>query len=169
MKIFLIGFMGVGKTTIGKKVAAALHIPFLDLDSYIAQQNNMSVADIFHHFGEDYFRMCESKCLQEIISANENVLLACGGGTPAYQNNMQLMNENGTTIYMCAGFDFLMSRIKQSTTIRPMVKKHEEKGSENGLLKLFEQRKSVYERALRVVDVEKLPSNEVVERILKIL
>lgn len=169
MKIFLIGFMGVGKTTIGKKVAAALHIPFLDLDSYIAQQKNMSVADIFHHFGEEYFRMCESKCLQEIISANENVLLACGGGTPAYQNNMGLMNENGTTIYMCAGFDFLMSRIKQSPTIRPMVKKHEEKGSENGLLKLFEQRKPVYEKALRVVNVEKLPSNEVVERILKIM
>ncbi|HLP33831.1 MAG TPA: shikimate kinase, partial [Bacteroidia bacterium] len=69
MRIFLIGFMGVGKTTIGKKVAAALHIPFLDLDSYIAQQQNMSVADIFHHFGEDYFRMCESKCLQETTTS----------------------------------------------------------------------------------------------------
>lgn len=169
MRIFLIGFMGVGKTTVGKKLAASLHIPFLDLDSYIAQQQNMSVADIFHHFGEDYFRICESKCLQEIIAAHKNVVLACGGGTPAYLNNMQLMNGNGTTIYMYAGFDFLMSRIKQSTVIRPMVKKQEEKSSGNGLLMLFEQRKPVYERALKTVDVEKLPSNEVVERILKIL
>lgn len=169
MRIFLIGFMGVGKTTVGKKVAAALHIPFLDLDNYISQQQNMSVADIFQHFGEDYFRMCESKCLQEIIVAHKNVVLACGGGTPAYLSNMQLMNENGTTIYMCAGFDFLMSRIKQSPIIRPMVKKHMGIGNENGLLTLFEQRKPVYERALRVVNVEKLPSNEVVEQILEIL
>ena len=169
MKIFLLGFMGVGKTTIGKKLAAALQYPFVDLDARVAEKHNMSVPDIFRYFGEAYFRKCEVDTLQELIHSYDSFVLACGGGTPIYHNNMEIMNAAGTTIYMRAGIDFLISRIKQSPVVRPMVKKLSENGSENGLSTLFEQRKPLYEQALRIVDVEKLPSNEVVERIMEIL
>lgn len=169
MKIFLLGFMGVGKTTIGKKLAAVLSYPFIDLDARIAEKHNMSVPDIFRYFGETFFRKCETDMLHDLIQSKESFVLACGGGTPVYHNNMETMNAAGTTIYMHAGIDFLISRIKQSPVVRPMVKKHTENSSENGLSALFEQRKPVYEKALHTVDVEKLPSNEVIERIMEIL
>src|SRR6476620_3320016 len=99
MKVFLIGFMGSGKTTIGKKLANYLKYEFIDLDKFIEARAGMTIVDYFAAHGEEEFRKMERDVLQT-THYPDNVIIATGGGTPTYDDNMEWMNENGKVAYL---------------------------------------------------------------------
>jgi shikimate kinase len=121
-KIFLIGFMGSGKTHWGRLWAQENALEFFDLDTMIEQQEQKTVEVIFDKNGEDYFRKKESALLKTFLK-NDNGIIACGGGTPCFYDNMQWMNENGTTVYLKATPGQLLERVEDEKDKRPLLKK----------------------------------------------
>lgn len=121
MRVFLIGFMGSGKTTIGKKLANYLKYSFVDLDKLIELRAGMSIVNYFELHGEDAFRKYERDILQE-TDFPENVIIATGGGTPCYGNNMKWMNENGLVAYLSLPPKALAGRLEHSKTDRPLIR-----------------------------------------------
>jgi len=121
MKVFLIGFMGSGKTTIGKKLANYLKYEFIDLDKFIEAKAGMSITDYFAAHGEAEFRKMERIVLQN-THYPENVIVATGGGAPTYDDNMEWMNENGKVAYLSLSPKALASRLENSTTDRPLIR-----------------------------------------------
>ncbi|HEY1010730.1 MAG: shikimate kinase [Daejeonella sp.] len=121
MKVFLIGFMGSGKTTIGKKLANYLKYDFIDLDKFIEARAGMTIVEYFAAHGEAAFREMESEVLQK-TDYPENVIIATGGGTPCYSNNMEWMNEHGKVAYLSLPPKALASRLENSTADRPLIR-----------------------------------------------
>ena len=120
-RIFLIGYMGSGKTTIGKVLANTLGYTFVDMDSYIEAKQFKSVNQIFTEVGEAKFRLLEQQCLHE-VSEFENVVIATGGGAPCFFDNMSYMNEHGVTVYINLSVDQLVERLENShANKRPLL------------------------------------------------
>lgn len=122
MIFFLIGFMGSGKTHWGKIWAAARGLTFIDLDEAIEIQEGKAVADIFEMKGEKYFRKLEAEVLRGCAGL-QNTIVACGGGTPCFFDNMQWMNEHGTTIYLKTTSPEILERVLVEQDKRPLLKK----------------------------------------------
>lgn len=119
--IFLVGFMGSGKTTWGKKIANALDLPFVDLDHEIVENIGMSIPEYFTAHGEDSFRKLENEYLKK--QAGRNAIISTGGGTPCFFDNMQWINENGLSLYLYHTSKSLWSRLSQSdVNKRPVLK-----------------------------------------------
>ncbi len=98
-RIFLIGYMGSGKTTVGKLLAEKLHYSFVDMDSHIEEKQFKSVSQIFSELGEEKFRLLEKHCLHEVAEF-DNVVISTGGGAPCFFDNMNFMNSHGLTVYL---------------------------------------------------------------------
>ncbi len=118
--IFLIGFMGSGKSTLGQAVSKATGLQFIDLDNYIECRFHANVRDIFALRGEDGFRDIERRMLNEVCMF-EDVIVACGGGTPCFFDNMDVMNRVGATVYMSASIERLHQRLKFGRSRRPLI------------------------------------------------
>lgn len=121
MKVFLVGFMGSGKTTIGKKLANYLTCDFIDLDKLIETKVGMSIVEYFELHGESAFRDLEREVLQKTVFP-ENVIIATGGGAPCFGDNMSWMNENGLVAYLSLSPKALASRLENSKTDRPLIR-----------------------------------------------
>ena len=121
MKVFLIGFMGSGKTTIGKKLANYLKYEFIDLDKLIESKAGMSIVNYFELHGEGAFRELERDTLQK-TEFPENVIIATGGGAPCFGDNMEWMNKNGLVAYLSLTPKALASRLEHSKTDRPLIR-----------------------------------------------
>lgn len=120
IRIFLTGYMGSGKTTLGKAFARNLNISFIDLDWYIEERYHKTVSELFAEMGENGFRELEKKMLHE-VAAFENVVISTGGGTPCFFDNMEYMNAHGTTLFLDASPDTLFKRLKAATRSRPTL------------------------------------------------
>ncbi|MDL2282461.1 shikimate kinase [Parabacteroides sp. OttesenSCG-928-G06] len=120
-RIFLIGYMGAGKTTVGKELAKAAGLSFIDLDSHIESRYRRTVGQIFQEKGEDAFREIERKMLRE-VSMFEDVVISTGGGAPCFSDNMSFMNEEGTTVYLKVSVEELANRLEVARQIRPVLK-----------------------------------------------
>lgn len=118
--IYLLGFMGSGKSFYGKKLAGKLNMGFIDLDKLIEQKTSMSINKIFEIKGEKEFRKLESEILKETFELN-NTLVSLGGGTPAFFNNMELINKNGISVYIKMHPKSLVVRLLQSNNKRPLI------------------------------------------------
>ena len=123
MNLILIGYMGSGKSTLGKKLAKTLNYPFIDLDDYIEEKEEMSISELFEVRGEIYFRKIEHAYLKDILEFQNDVVLALGGGTPCYANNMELINNDktSTSVYFKAGIKELVGRLKHERAKRPLL------------------------------------------------
>jgi len=119
MRIYLVGYMGSGKSTVGNKLAKALGIPWIDLDTEIESRYKISVADFFGKYGEDAFREVEHKILAEIALV-PGAVVSTGGGVPCFHNNMELMNTTGLTIYLEVSPGIILSRIGPHARKRPL-------------------------------------------------
>src|SRR5579871_993603 len=121
MKIFLIGFMGSGKTHWGQRLAGKLQLSFYDLDSLIVEKENKSVAEIFADKGEEYFRILEKDILEAITDQQDGFILSCGGGTPCFFNNIEFMKKNGKVIWLNTSVDVLRQRLQRERLSRPLI------------------------------------------------
>jgi shikimate kinase len=127
MKIFLIGFMGSGKTTFGKKLAASLNCPFFDLDHQMEAIVSQSIPEYFAAKGEESFRELEKQTLQE-HGYPETCVISCGGGTPCFYDNMDWMNQNGVTIFLDMPALALAKRLEKGKHKRPLLAGLDEAG-----------------------------------------
>ena len=125
MRIFLTGFMGSGKSYVGKRLAEREGLPFMDLDDCLEQQEGMSIAQIFAERGEDHFRAIESRLLRG-ISALPMFVMATGGGTPCFHENMEWMNACGLTVFIDPTVDILTRRLRSERDKRPLLHSTEE-------------------------------------------
>lgn len=108
--VFLIGYMGCGKTTLGEVLARQMGMRFIDLDDYIETRQGMSIVEIFSELGEERFREMETEALQDVASMTD-VIVGCGGGTPCHGDNMELMNSAGTTIWLTTSPERITARL----------------------------------------------------------
>lgn len=150
MRVFLVGYMGSGKTTLGRKLAYLLQHEFIDLDEYIEEQEGRTISQIFEEDGEDYFRKLERVYLHRIID-REDVVISTGGGTPCFFDNMDQMNEYGKTIYINMHPRALLPRLLSSDDTRPLLAGKDEKGMLDFVFKQIRNREKYYNQAERVV------------------
>lgn len=153
--IFLTGMPCSGKTYWGSRVAAAYNWRYTDLDEYIEQNTGKSIATIFAEEGEDRFRQKEHEFLKDIINTeNGNTIIACGGGTPAYYNNTQLMKVAGCVVFLRAQVDTIVERLKLPGTPRPLLMSNE--NIEETVNELLTVRTPFYEQADYVLPSENI-------------
>lgn len=117
----MLGFMGSGKSYWGKIWAERSGFTFLDLDQLIENREQATIVDIFERKGEEIFRLLETKMLRD-LARHENCIIACGGGTPCFHDNMNWMNEKGTTVFLSAPASYLFEKIKSEKAKRPLIK-----------------------------------------------
>ncbi|MDN5283795.1 MAG: shikimate kinase [Mucilaginibacter sp.] len=160
MKYFLVGFMGCGKTTWGRKLAAKLGYEFIDLDHALEAKAGMSIAEYFSSFGEDAFRQLESDVLKQ-TEYPENVVVSTGGGLPCFFDHMQWMNTNGQTLYIKLSPKTLADRLENSKTVRPVLQGKKGEELVEFITGKLAEREDYYLQASHIVDgidlsVEKL-------------
>ena len=122
MKIFLLGYMSSGKTTLGATLAKKLSLPFIDLDKEIETSQGKKITEIFDLDGEENFRQIERDVLRKAVEQNEKFVMATGGGTPCYFKNLDLMKKKGITIYLQVSLKELVRRNLQSKELRPLLR-----------------------------------------------
>ena len=149
--VYIIGFMGSGKSTAGRKLASLLGWSFIDLDKRIEEHTSKTIPEIFSQKGEDYFRSIEEQLLRDLMTCT-NTVISTGGGTPCHGDNMDFMNEHGLTVYLKLTPAELNSRLSQTNGERPLIKDLE-KGN---LLSFIEEklavRKKYYDRSDIIVE-----------------
>ena len=153
--IFLIGMPGTGKTYWGKKIADSFGHAFVDLDAYIEKKEKASIATLFEIEGEEGFRDMENRYLEALIrTAEQDTIVACGGGTPCFFNNMDMMLKAGEVVYLRSTIEQLISNLKQDKVQRPLLKKSTQLATT--LANMLEQRKEDYERAQHILQTENI-------------
>ena len=162
--IILIGFMGAGKTSIGRHLARKMRRDFVDSDLLIEEQAHMKVADIFKEYGESYFRDLETLTLRQLLAAERPMVIAVGGGLPMREENREYLKELGTVVYLRAEAKTIMKRLSGDTK-RPLLQgaKPEEK-----ILALMEERDPIYEEIAEVkITTDNKNHNQIVEEVQK--
>ncbi len=149
--IFLTGFMGSGKTSVGKKLANKLEKQFYDLDRFIEEKEGKSISEIFREIGESGFRELESKYLRELAN-QQNAVIALGGGTPCFSNNMEFIKSNGISIYLKLDESILVGRLRTNKTKRPLIANKTDEEISAFVRETLEQREPFYDQANYVLE-----------------
>lgn len=161
--IILIGYMGSGKTTLGKKLSFRERIAFLDTDKMIEQKKGKAVSEIFDDEGENAFRQMETECLKEIMDYADRYIISVGGGLPLKEENRKLLKELGTVLYLRARPDTIYGRLKNDTS-RPLLRGDDPEGKIKAML---ETRGPVYEEAADVIlDVDEKGYESIIGEII---
>jgi len=149
MRLILLGYMASGKSTIGKILSKKLKTPFIDLDEYIVSNENLTIEDIFKSKGEIYFRKKETEYLSELLLQKDNFILAVGGGTPCYGNNMNIIDSNSKSIYLKSSIKSIYDRLsnKKNKQIRPLISEIKNKDLKEFIAKHLFERSPYYEKA----------------------
>ncbi|MFD1316142.1 shikimate kinase [Namhaeicola litoreus] len=163
--ITLIGYMGSGKSTVSKKVAKRLNFEALDLDEYIESQENKSINDIFKEKGEIYFRKQERFYLDQILREKKNLVLALGGGTPCYGDNMSLILKYSKSVYLRAHIPTLVSRLSKEQDLRPLIASLDKDQLSEFVAKHLFERRSFYEQSHFTVVIDQKTVEEITEEI----
>lgn len=156
--VFLIGFMGSGKTYWGEIWARQKGVKFYDLDALIEEKEGKTVAAIFEKDGEDHFRIIETISLKT-FEERTNCIIACGGGTACFNDNMQWMNDHGTTIYLAATPQYIYDRVWDDKEKRPLIKKHNEAELLFFIEQKLKEREPFYKKAKLTLPVTELDEN----------
>lgn len=151
MRLFLIGFMGSGKTHWGQLLANHWQVPLFDLDAVIEAASGKTIAQIFDAQGEEYFRELERETLQALIDRYENMILSTGGGTPCYFNNIELMKSSGKVIWLNTAIEVIATRLKNEKAKRPLVRDISDEELHAFILKKMNDRRIYYEQAHKIV------------------
>jgi shikimate kinase len=162
MKIFLIGFMGSGKTHWGRLLSAKLSLPFRDLDTVIVEREKKSVSEIFAQKGEEYFRYQEKQTLEEIVTEEESFILSCGGGTPCFFNNIEFMKKNGKVIWLNTSIDALKERLLKERVSRPLIREIDDDELRRYIVRKLSERRMYYQQSDVTVNEESITLEELV-------
>lgn len=146
-KIFLIGMPGSGKSTFGKMLAQKLDRQFFDIDEQLERMLGMSIHKIFLEIGEDYFREAEEKVLKMLIKLSEPSIIATGGGTPCFYDNMKEMNGSGVTIWLDTPLDLVIDRVGAKKDVRPLVDQMPKDALKKEITNMYEMRRRYYRKA----------------------
>ena len=154
-RIILIGYMGSGKTTVGKALSKATGMMFYDLDWYIESRMRKTVSQIFAERGEEGFRQIEYNMLHEVAEF-ENVIISCGGGTPCFFDNMDYLNEQGDVVYLKATPETLYKHLLMAKVERPLLKDKTPEQLIDYITEHLKERAPFYEKARHTLDVNVL-------------
>ncbi len=160
-KIYLTGFMGTGKTTIGRLLSQKLNYRFIDTDDLIEKESGMTIEEIFNIHKEEYFRKLERKVLLSTFNLKKAVI-STGGGLVTYEDNIKLIKENGIAVTLTASPDVIISRISKDANIRPLL---QGENREEKLNTLIQKRAYYYISAHFVIDTSNKTAEEIVENI----
>ncbi len=159
MKVTLIGFMGCGKSTVGKELSKLLNLPFIDLDQEIVERTGKSISELFKILREEGFREIESSTLKELLLKEESFIISAGGGTPAYGKNIKVINALSESVFLKTDFETLWERICRDPN-RPLVKLGKEKVRE-----LYFKRLPYYQRAKFTVECDGKSPEEIAREV----
>jgi shikimate kinase len=166
MRIYLIGYMGSGKSTLGRSLAKHAGLQFIDMDHYLEKRNCKSVPQLFEEFGEEGFRIRERKALEE-LSEFSDVVIATGGGAPCFFDNIDLMNRTGKTIYLNIDPKILAGRLLKSKTERPLIKGKSKQELIDFIDETLKKRNEFYKQAHYQITRPNVDLDEVMEMIQK--
>ncbi len=169
MKIILLGYMASGKSTIANKLAKSLSLQSIDLDDFIEENEGCSIKTIFRDKGEIYFRNKENSYLKELAKNNEEFVLASGGGTPCYTNNIDLITENGISVYLKASIQTLFDRLVLEKSQRPLISELSDEKLKEFIAKHLFERTPFYEKALYTIVIDGKTTDEIANEILKLI
>ena len=170
MKIVLLGYMASGKSSIGKTLSKKLSLRFIDLDDYIIEKENTSIADIFKEKGEIYFRRIESKYLTEILSKDDDLMLSLGGGTPCYGNNMEEINKEDTiSVYLQGSIPTISKRLIKDKSKRPLISFLEDDKITEFVAKHIFERSPFYAQAKMTIKIDDKTKKELTTELEKLL
>ena len=147
MRIYLIGFMGSGKSHWGRLLSERLQYPFFDLDDVIQEQAGKTISAIFYELGEEQFRMMEKEYLEMLTQGHANLVLFCGGGTPCFFGNIDFMKAHGKVIWLNTSIDILVARLMKEKNHRPLLKDIPDSDLRQVIVKKLYDRKIYYEQA----------------------
>ncbi len=162
MRIILIGYMGAGKTTLGKALAQNTGMRFVDLDWYIEERWHKTIADIFAESGEEGFRDIERRMLHEVAEF-EDVIISCGGGTPCFFDNMDYLNQQGETIYLKARPEVLRAHLLMGKSVRPLIQGKSPEELVDFIKEALVKRGPFYERAKHILELEVIEREEQID------
>jgi len=164
MLIYLIGYMGSGKTTVGKKLAARLCYSFLDLDKKIENKYKITIPNLFTKYDEETFRKLEQETLHDTINLT-NTVISTGGGTPCFYDNMELINKNGLSVYLKMHPKSLYERLIKSKKKRPLLANKSPEEIMEYIGKQVSERESFYLQSNLVIKGESMDISKLVESI----
>jgi shikimate kinase len=159
MKIYIVGFMGSGKSTFAKEIAEAIGFGFIDLDDEIEKNEKKSISELFTEKGEDYFRKAEHEALLKTEDENHTII-ATGGGTACFNDQMKWMNSHGTTIYLKLFEGELKRRLLPELSTRPLLKNLDEDTLDQFIYKTLRERAYFYHQATIIIDPLQLSIEE---------
>ena len=181
MIIYLIGFMGSGKSYLAKELATFSHSSYLDLDQVIEQHEGISISEIFELHGESYFRRVESELLKSITdqilqpelnqeedaqSKTRYTFVACGGGTPCFNDNINWMNEHGVTAWINPTWEVLVERLKKEKNKRPLIAALDLAGLKQFIQTRLKEREVYYSKAKVTIQDTHIPVEEIFKSII---
>ncbi|WPY99373.1 shikimate kinase [Christiangramia sp. OXR-203] len=172
MKFFLIGYMGSGKSTVGKLLSEELNHKFYDLDQEIEKEYGLAISEIFARRGEIFFRKAERKMLQKLIALDEDAIVSLGGGTPCYGDNMELIKnaDSVRSIYLKLNIQTLLQRLKQGKEDRPMISHLEtEELLEEFIRKHLFERGFYYNQSELILDCNGKDLSEITQELMETL
>lgn len=158
-RIFLVGYMGAGKTTLGRALADILGLQFVDLDHYIEMRYHKTITQIFADNGESGFREIERRMLHE-AGEFENVVISTGGGTPCFFDNMEYMNGQGTTVYLDVPVERLFIRLSIARHKRPLIREKNDEELRTFISEQLEKREEHYKKARHTFVADKLEDRQ---------
>lgn len=169
MKLFLIGYMGCGKSSLGRKVARRLGVRFVDTDTVIEEREGASISDIFQYEGEEYFRRLERSVIDGVANDTADVVVSTGGGLPVWEDNMEMMNRIGTTVYIRRSAEQIASRLSPyGRRKRPKLRGLSDGEIIDFMTRNMAEREPYYAKALHVLDTDGVSDGELADRIVEI-
>lgn len=152
MKIFLIGFMASGKTTLGSELAEIMGFQFIDLDDFLEAKYKKSIKILFEIEGEEKFRILENESLREVAAMEGDIIVASGGGTSCFYNSIDFMNKHGITVYIKVEVAELLARLIESKKNRPLLWGKTPEELNEYIIRVLDERQKYYERARLTVE-----------------
>jgi len=162
MRVFLVGYMGAGKSSVGAALAKVLNSRFIDTDDWIEARCCKTITQIFNDLGEEEFRAKEKECLEFLIDQDDFVV-ATGGGLPCHNNLMELMNEMGETVFLDAAEETLLKRLELQTEQRPLL--HSNQSLSKIITSQLAERISTYACAKHTLQVNEKPILSIVQEL----
>lgn len=165
--IFLVGYMGCGKSTLGRRLARRLGVPFIDTDARVEEREGATVSDLFRYEGEQRFRKIEREVLDAAIAGNDSAVISTGGGLPVWGDNMARMNAAGCTVYLRRSAENIAGRLSPyGRRKRPRLQGLNDEELVAFMTRDMASREPFYSRAKLILACDSLPDDELVERIV---